>query len=65
MSTHAKIAITDGTKCRAIYLHWDGYLARAGAILRDYMRPKMMMPHGVPNNWELARTDCCVEQNDF
>lgn len=27
-----------------------------------YMRPQMMMPHGVPNNWELARTDCCVEQ---
>lgn len=27
-----------------------------------YIRPQMMMPHGVPNGWELARTDCCVEQ---
>ena len=27
-----------------------------------YMQPQRMMPHGVPNDWELARTDCCVEQ---
>mgnify|MGYP000234438161 CR=1 FL=1 len=40
MSTHATIAITDGTKCRAIYLHWDGYLAWAGAILHDYYGTK-------------------------
>lgn len=40
MSTHATIAITDGTKCRAIYLHWDGYLTWAGAILHDYYGTK-------------------------
>lgn len=40
MSTHATIAITDGIKCRAIYLHWDGYLAWAGAILHDYYATK-------------------------
>ena len=40
MSTHATIAVTDGTKCRAIYLHWDGYLSSAGAILHDYYDTK-------------------------
>lgn len=40
MSTHATIAVTDGTKCRAIYLHWDGYLSGAGAILHDYYDTK-------------------------
>lgn len=33
MSTHATIAITDGVRCKAIYLHWDGYLSWAGKML--------------------------------
>lgn len=33
MSTHAAIAYTDGVHCSAIYLHSDGYLSYAGAML--------------------------------
>lgn len=36
MSTNATIALTDRKQCKAIYLHWDGYIAWAGAILYDY-----------------------------
>lgn len=35
ISTRATIAIVDGNECKAIYLHSDGYLAWAGAILYD------------------------------
>lgn len=35
MSTNATIAITDGKSCKAVYLHWDGYIAWAGAVLHD------------------------------
>lgn len=33
MSTHATIAYTDGARCSAIYLHADGSLSYAGAML--------------------------------
>ena len=35
MRTNATIAITDGKSCKAVYLHWDGYVAWAGAVLYD------------------------------
>ena len=36
MSTNATIAMVDGTACRAVYLHWDGYLSWTGIILHDH-----------------------------
>lgn len=35
MNTNATIAITDGKSCKAVYLHWDGHIAWAGAVLYD------------------------------
>lgn len=40
MSTRATIAITDGTTCKAIYLHSDGYIAWAGVMLHDHFPTK-------------------------
>lgn len=28
-----------------------------------FMRPDTMAPFGAPEGWELARTDCCVQQH--
>lgn len=36
MSTNATIAVTNGVMCKAVYLHWDGYLSWAGVMLHDY-----------------------------
>lgn len=40
MSTHAAIAITDGTTCKAIYLHSSGYIGWAGWILANWYNSK-------------------------
>ena len=36
MSTRSMIAVMHGNKAKAVYCHWDGYLAHNGAILNKY-----------------------------
>ena len=40
MGTRSKVGVMVGDKCRAVYVHWDGYLDNNGAILAEhYMDP--------------------------
>lgn len=36
MGTRSKVGVMVGNKCRAVYVHWDGYLDGVGAWLQDY-----------------------------
>ena len=36
MSTRSFVGVMVGDKCRAVYVHWDGYLEGVGAELQDY-----------------------------
>jgi hypothetical protein len=36
MGTRSLVGVMVGDKCRAIYVHWDGYLDGVGAALQDY-----------------------------
>jgi hypothetical protein len=36
MGTRSLVGVMVGDKCRAVYVHWDGYLAGVGAELQDY-----------------------------
>ena len=36
MGTRSFVGVMVGDKCRAIYVHWDGYLSGVGAELQDY-----------------------------
>lgn len=36
MSTRSAIGVMHGSKIKAIYCHWDGYLANNGRILSEY-----------------------------
>ncbi len=36
MGTRSFVGVMVGDKCRAIYVHWDGYLEGVGAELQDY-----------------------------
>jgi hypothetical protein len=36
MGTRSFVGVLVGDKCRAIYVHWDGYLSGVGAELQEY-----------------------------
>ncbi len=36
MGTRSKVGVMVGDKCRAVYVHWDGYLDGVGAGLQGY-----------------------------
>jgi hypothetical protein len=36
MGTRSMVGVMQGDKCRAIYVHWDGYLSGVGAELQAY-----------------------------
>ncbi len=36
MGTRSLVGVMVGEKCRAVYVHWDGYLEGVGAGLQDY-----------------------------
>ena len=36
MSTRSMIAVMHGNKAKAVYCHWDGYVAHTGAILQEH-----------------------------
>jgi hypothetical protein len=36
MGTRSMVGVMVGDKCRAVYVHWDGYLAGVGAELQEY-----------------------------
>ena len=36
MSTRSMIAVMHGSKAKAVYCHWDGYVAHNGAILQEH-----------------------------
>ena len=36
MGTRSMVGVMVGDKCRAVYVHWDGYLAGVGAGLQEY-----------------------------
>ena len=36
MSTRSMIAVMHGNKAKAVYCHWDGYVAHNGAILQEH-----------------------------
>ena len=36
MSTRSMIAVMHGDKAKAVYCHWDGYVAHNGAILQEH-----------------------------
>lgn len=40
MGTRSFVGVMVGNKCRAIYVHWDGYLEGVGAGLQDYTTQK-------------------------
>jgi hypothetical protein len=36
MGTRSMVGVMVGDKCRAVYVHWDGYLDGVGAELQEY-----------------------------
>ena len=36
MGTRSMVGVMIGDKCRAVYVHWDGYLDGVGAELQEY-----------------------------
>ena len=36
MGTRSFVGVMVGDKCRAVYVHWDGYLEGVGTELQDY-----------------------------
>ena len=40
MGTRSFVGVMVGDKCRAVYVHWDGYLEGVGAELQDYTTQK-------------------------
>jgi len=36
MGTRSMVGVMIGDKCRAVYVHWDGYLEGVGRELQDY-----------------------------
>lgn len=36
MGTRSLVGVMVGSKCRAVYVHWDGYLEGVGAWLQEY-----------------------------
>jgi hypothetical protein len=36
MGTRSFVGVMVGDKCRAVYVHWDGYLEGVGAELQEY-----------------------------
>ena len=36
MGTRSMVGVMIGDKCRAVYVHWDGYLDGVGRELQDY-----------------------------
>lgn len=36
MGTRSLVGVMQGNKCRAVYVHWDGYLEGVGAWLQEY-----------------------------
>ena len=36
MGTRSFVGVMVGSKCRAVYVHWDGYLEGVGAELQEY-----------------------------
>jgi hypothetical protein len=36
MGTRSMVGVMVGNKCRAVYVHWDGYLSGVGAELQEY-----------------------------
>ena len=36
MGTRSMVGVMVGNKCRAVYVHWDGYLEGVGAELQGY-----------------------------
>ena len=36
MGTRSMVGVMVGDKCRAVYVHWDGYLSGVGAELQAY-----------------------------
>jgi hypothetical protein len=36
MGTRSYVGVMVGDKCRAVYVHWDGYLEGVGAELQEY-----------------------------
>jgi hypothetical protein len=36
MGTRSFVGVMVGNKCRAVYVHWDGYLEGVGAELQEY-----------------------------
>jgi hypothetical protein len=40
MGTRSLVGVMNGDVCRAVYVHWDGYLEGVGAWLQDYKTQK-------------------------
>jgi hypothetical protein len=49
MGTRSMVGVMVGDKCRAVYVHWDGYLEGVGAELQGYTqqeRVELLISHG-------------------
>jgi hypothetical protein len=49
MGTRSLVGVMNGDVCRAVYVHWDGYLEGVGRALQDYTtQPKVeeLISHG-------------------
>lgn len=49
MGTRSLVGVMVGDKCRAVYVHWDGYLEGVGAELQNYTRQELveeLISHG-------------------
>ena len=42
MGTRSFVGVMVGDKCRAVYVHWDGYLEGVGAELQNYTRQELV-----------------------
>lgn len=72
MGTRSFVGVMVGDKCRAVYVHWDGYLSGVGAELQDYTTQaevEELISHGdrssLTDGFYKDRGEDGVEPTDF
>ena len=72
MGTRSFVGVMVGDKCRAVYVHWDGYLEGVGAELQDYTTQaevEELISHGdrssLDEGYYKERGETGVEPRDY
>jgi hypothetical protein len=72
MGTRSLVGVMNGDVCRAVYVHWDGYLKGVGAWLQDYTTQaevQELIKHGdrssLDDGYYKDRGETGVEPKDY